>query len=405
MNASARRTSVGIYMPFLSPNRGGPDLTAMWLVQALCASHDVTLITTKQFELDFFNRFTGTTLSSKNFSVRRLPSLPSLHGAPMSALQGPLFQRLARRCASEFDVNISAMNTIDFGVRAIHFLSDLNWLGESNVPPAGNQPEEPRSALRMLYHRICLGLYKESGRNILQQDVLVSNSQWVASALRDLGIDSPIIYPPVPLVPHPIEWNKKQPDFVWIGRITPSKKLEMAINIVGKLRDTGLSCKLHVVGNAIDRSYETRVRDFARAKGDWVIFEGPLYGGEKARLLARFRYAIHTQANEAFGITIVELIKSGCIPFGPDSCGGAEILNHDDLLFNDEEVAAGKILRALQDPSRLESLRHHLHVRAELFSLKSFCSSVQHLVAHFLEQDAGQFVPIHSPVEIRAGTR
>ena len=390
-------------MPFFSPNRGGPDLTAMWLIQALCFRYDVTLITTRQFDLGYFNRFTGTNLSSKDFRIRSLPSLPSPPSAPMSALQGPLFQRLATRCAKDFDLNISAMNTLDFGVRAMHFLADLNWLGATIAPAADSPPTMHRSALRKIYHRLCLGLYKESGRDSLRLDVLVSNSQWVASALRELGVDSPVIYPPVPLVPFAIRWEDKRPDFVWIGRITPSKRLEVAINIVGRLRQAGLDCKLHVVGNTIDKSYETRIRELARSKGGWVILEGPLYGSEKARFLSQFRYAIHTQVNEAFGITLVELLKSGCILFGPDSCGGAEIIDHDDLLFSSEEEAAGKILRAINDPEKLEALRSHLRERAARYSSDHFCNSVQHLVAQMLEEQADVFISSKSPIEIGAG--
>jgi glycosyltransferase involved in cell wall biosynthesis len=207
------------------------------------------------------------------------------------------------------------------------------------------------------------------------------------------------------LVPIFTDWANKQADFVWIGRITPSKRLETAINIVGRLRESGLHCKLHVVGNAIDKGYEARIRELAHSKGDWVVLEGPLYGPEKARFLSRFRYAIHTQENEAFGITLVELIKSGCILFGPDSCGGAEILDHDDLLFKTEEEAVRKILRVIQEPRRMDALRSHLLDRADCFSCEQFCRSVQQLVARFLEEKSDQFIPGRRPIEIGAGAR
>ena len=380
-NALHRRASIGIYMPFFSPNRGGPDVTAVWLVQALCRYHDVTLVTTRHFDLSFFNRFAGTTLTAKDFRIRCLPSVPCPPSAPMSALQGPLFQRLARRCAREFDVNISAMNPLDFGVRGIHFLAGLNWLGMLTRPPAGCPPPEHRTTLRRLYHYLCSGLYKRSGRDYMREDVLISNSEWVASSLRDLGIDSPVIHPPVPFVSHPTDWEHKLSDFVWIGRIAPSKRLETAINIVGRLREMGLALKLHVVGNATDKGYENTIRDFVRPRNDWVILEGPLYGHEKERFLTQFKYAIHTQVDEAFGITLVELLKSGCILFGPNSCGAAEIINHDDLLFDSEVEAVFKILRVFNEPRRIERLRSHLQGRAECFSTDRFCKSVRDIVA------------------------
>jgi len=376
-----------VFMPFFSSNRGGPDITAMWLVQGLCSLYEVTLVTTRQFDLSFFNRFAGTNLTGKDFHTRIAPTIPCPSNAPMTALQGPLFQRFARRLARGFDTCISAMNLVDFGVRGIHFLADLDWPG-TPVARAGSPCVPPvrkrRPALRRLYHQLCLSLYDRSGRDQLHQDLLISNSAWVASALHEVGIDSPVVYPPVPFAAHATEWQNKRPDFVWLGRIAPSKRLETAIAIVGRLRASGADCKLHIVGNAIDKQYDARIRELARIRGAWVVLEGPKYGAEKARFLSQFRYAIHTRADEPFGISLVELIKSGCIPFGPNSCGSAEILRHEDLLFMTEPEAASKILRVMHEPGRIDVLCQHLEERARCFSTDHFCSSVQNLVGEVL---------------------
>lgn len=390
------RAAVGVFMPFYSPVRGGPDVTAMWLVQSLCCTYNVTLVTTRQFDLRFFNQFAGTSLTHADFRICHLPSLPCFPNAPMSALQGPLFQRFARRCAASFDACISAMNYLDFGVPGVQFLADLKWprtLAAKQTPAtsAARPSDKQPTHLRRLYHHLCRSLYPKSGRNQLHEDLLVSNSEWIAAALSSaLTIDSPTIYPPVPplVSVDDLPWEDRQHDFVWIGRIVPSKRLESAIRIVGRLRAAGLGCKLHIVGKATDKDYEAHIRQIARSCGDWTILEGPLYGTEKAQFLARFRYALHTQADEAFGITLAELIKSGCIVFGPNSCGSAEILSHDDLLFETEEEAARKILHAVAEPNRIEGFRRHLEDRAKCFSADRFCSSVQRLVAEFLEEKA-----------------
>ena len=225
----------------------------------------------------------------------------------------------------------------------------------------------------------------------MHEDLLVSNSEWIAAAIRSaFTIDSPTIYPPVPALGSvdDLPWEGRRHDFVWIGRIAPSKRLESAISIVGRLRAAGLGCKLHIVGKATDKNYEAHVRQIARSRGEWTILEGPMYGTEKAQFLARFRYALHTRADEPFGITLAELIKSGCVVFGPNSGGSAEILSHDGLLFGTEEEAAGKILRAVAEPRRIETLRRHLEDRAKCFSTDRFCSSVQRLVAEFLVEKA-----------------
>jgi glycosyltransferase involved in cell wall biosynthesis len=119
--------------------------------------------------------------------------------------------------------------------------------------------------------------------------------------------------------------------------------------------------------------------------GDWVVLEGPLYGEEKENYLSQFRYAIHTRADEPFGITLVELMKAGCIPFAPDSCGSAEILNHPALLFAGEDDAVTKIRKVISDPELSQSVRTFLRHRADLFSTETFCDSVVTLVSNILE--------------------
>lgn len=388
------RPAIGVYMPFFSLNRGGPDVTAMWLIQCLCSIYRVTLVTTRQFNLSEFNRFAGTTLTDEDFSIRILPTIPTPSGLPMSALQGPLFQRFARRCAREFDVCISAMNLLDFGVRGIQFLADLNWLEtpRNSLSEAASPDHSRGRSLRGIYRRLGSLLCDRSGRDQLHDDLLVSNSDWVARVLVGEGVNSPVIYPPVPVRKNLSNWEERRPDFVWIGRIAPSKRLESAIDIVSRIRAAGGNCKLHIVGNAIDKEYEASIRNRVQAAGDWVVLDGPKYGEEKTEYLARFQYALHTRADEPFGISVAELVKSGCIVFGPDAAGSAEILNHKDLLFKSEDEAVEKIAKLIGDPKKASQMRRHLSARAARFSLDRFQSSVFRLIENYLKEARS---PIH----------
>jgi len=363
----------------------------MWLIQALCAHYNVTLVTTSQFDLDFFNRFAGTQLERDQFNVTPLRLLPTPASLPMSALQGPIFQRSARSCAANFDICLNAMNLIDLGVPAVHFLADLDWLGNTDqAHHAATVPANRRDvpALRRLYHALSARIQNRSGRDLLRQDVLVSNSEWVASSLRAIGVASSVIYPPVPWLAQEREWETRRRDFVWIGRIDPSKKLERAVDIVAGLRNAGIDCAIHIVGNAVDKDYFNSIRILAKRMGNWVVLEGPLYGEEKASFLSQFRYAIHTRADEPFGITLVELMKAGCIPFAPNSCGSAELLNHSALLFANKDQAVAKIRELLSDADLTTSVRSFLTQRAELFSTEKFCNAVVALVSTILEGES-----------------
>lgn len=379
------RPSAGIFMPFYTAVRGGPDVTAMWLIETLCHDFRVTLVTTRHFDLDFFNRFAATNLKSDQFDVLRAPALPLPPGTPMAALQGPLYQRFARRCAPAFDVPISAMNTIDFSVPAIHFLADLLWL---NLQSAANGAQASvQSPLRRIYHGLCRRLYTPSGRDLLHEDSVVSSSRWMSSALRDsLAIESPVVHPPVPSVPVDIPWNERRADFVWIGRIAPLKNLEAAMQIVDGVRKCVFECKLHVVGEAADKQYGASIRNLAASYGNWIVFEGPMYGERKDRFLCEFRYALHTCWEDNFPITLVELIKSGCLAFGPHTFGSAEILSNEDLTFPSIEEAVRKITATIPDASRVASLRQHLSRRGNEFTTDVFRQSVLRIVEQFLKR-------------------
>ena len=388
------RKTVGVFMTFLSGTRGGADVTLMWLIRALCTQYNVTLVTTSQFNLDFFNRFAGTQIERDQFQIRRVPLLPTPKAVPMSALQEPLFQRAARSCAAEFDVCLSAMNPLDLGVPAAHFVSDFEWLLKTDRASQSSTAatrSQNVSVPRRLYHALSSQIQNPSGRDLLRDDVLVSNSEWVASSLRTMGIESPVIYPPVPWLFRENDWDNRRRDFVWFGRIAPQKKVEEAIKIVAGLRNAGIDCSIHIAGTAVDKAYLKFIRGLAKRMGDWVVLRGPIYGEDKTAFLTQFRYALHTRADEPFGITLVELMKAGCIPFAPNSCGSAEILNHPALLFAGEDDAVTKIRSLLSDPGLSQSVRTFLSQRAELFSTDRFCESVVALVSDILEG-----VPSHS---------
>jgi glycosyltransferase involved in cell wall biosynthesis len=383
------RTTVGIFMSFLSGIRGGADVTAMWLIRALCTQYNVTLVTTSRFDLGFFNKFAGTQVEPHQFHIRRIPLLPTPQSFPMSALQEPIFQRAARACAPDFDICLSAMNPKDLGVSAVHFVSDFEWLPETDRPAQsinGAAHRQNVSLPRRLYHKLSTRIQDPSGRDLLRDDVLVSNSEWVAASLRTMGIESPVIYPPVPWASQERDWNTRRKDFVWFGRIAPQKKVEEAINIVAGLRKAGFDCSIHIAGTAVDKGYLRVIRDLAARMGGWVVLHGPVYGEDKTAFLAQFRYALHTRADEPFGITLVELMKAGCIPFAPNSCGSAEILNHPAVLYASEDQAVAKIRELFSDPGLSQSVRASLKQRADYFSTATFSESVVSLVSNLLEE-------------------
>jgi len=79
-------------------------------------------------------------------------------------------------------------------------------------------------------------------------------------------------------------------------------------------------------------------------------------------------------------------MKAGCIPFAPNSCGSAEILNHPAVLYASEDQAVAKIRELFSDPGLSQSVRASLKQRADYFSTATFSESVVSLVSNLLEE-------------------
>ena len=118
---------------------GGSESIVMWLIEALKQRFDVTVMTTGGWNLAALNDYYGTQVREDEVKVRIAPVPLLLRGLNASALRGACYQRFAREIAGEYDVRISAYNTTDWGLPAIHFIADFSWrreLRERLHPPS-----------------------------------------------------------------------------------------------------------------------------------------------------------------------------------------------------------------------------------------------------------------------------
>jgi hypothetical protein len=99
------------------------------------------------------------------------------------------------------------------------------------------------------------------------------------------------------------------------------------------------------------------------------------------------------------------MCKSGCIVFGPDGFGSAEILASDDLLFKNIEDAHVKIERVTKDEAHQQALRAHLEARAAIASAGLFCEAARAVVATFLEESASANGRANRPATAREAAK
>jgi len=379
-----RRPKVVIGHPMMG--RGGSESNVMWLLEALKQDCDVSVATTRGWDLDTLNTFYGTSVRPEEVRVRIAPTLlPARVDA--AALRGALYQRFARHIAGEYDLRISADNPTDWGCPAVHFIADFSWdrsIREAFDPlPPGRFYRD--SHLRRLYLKTASAIAQSSGRAVLHEDLVIANSAWSAKVLdrRFCLRNAPVVFPAVWSRFPNVAWERKEQAFVAIGRISPEKRVERIISILGGVRKRGHDIRLHLCGAIGQDAYGCAVAQLCSNNRSWVIAEGEVTGYRKARILTSCRFGIQARASEPFGIAVAEMVKAGAIVFTPGIGGQAEIVDHPALTFDGEQDAVERISRVIQDTARQEELTIHLAKRAARFSAETFVRESRSLIAEF----------------------
>lgn len=366
---------------------GGSEARALRGMEALRDRCDLTLITGGVPDWAALNAYHGTAVRPEHVALERVPMPDHVGSSPRwSALRGRYVQRHCRRSANRFDLMVSTYNVVEFGRPGLQFIADFSFDPQLRAADFEGHAR-PTSRLRDLAYRRLCDLVSPPHREEWPQHTFVANSNWTRSVLRDrYGIDARVLYPAVAAEPSPKPFEDRDADFVWVGRISPEKRLERAFRILARVRAAGRDVRLDVVGEADEPHYGRAIREEARRHGDWIRFHGRLAGPAKAREIVRHRFALSTRPREPFGIAVAEFVGAGCIPFVPDAGGQAEVVAHDDLWFSTDAQAVERILRVLGDDRLQATLRRHLAERARTYSVERFVEGFRRLVADALER-------------------
>ncbi len=384
---TSNQALIGIAHPRLY--RGGSECALMWTIEALLDTHRIHLITTGDVNLDALNRLYGTSVPTDAVTILRAP-LPAFlaRANTAAALRGHWHQRFCRRIADRYDVLFSAYNPCDFGRSAIQRIADFSWAPDvrASVDPeaTGSRGFHQTNFLNRLYLGLCKTVSPPSGRDLFADDLLVANSEWTASVLKERygARNVRVIYPPVPGDFPDVPWEERAPDFVCLGRLSREKRIETIIDILKRVRALGHTSRLHVIGGSDGSSYARSVEEMARKEGDWIQWHGELQGHAKRQLLAQCRYGLHACPFEGFGIAVAEMVRAGCIPFVPATGGAGEIVGHDDALcWQSSDEAAAKIDQMLRTEPKRADTRRALKKQGALFSTLSYQEGIRTIVS------------------------
>jgi glycosyltransferase involved in cell wall biosynthesis len=362
---------------------GGGNGVAVWMLEALKDRCLVTVLALEKPDLDSINRYFGTALQPADFKLilangafyRVISQLPM----PLAMLKAYYLYWRCRRVADQYDVAITADDEADMGacgIQYVHFPRfyprrpawDLKWYHWFR-------------ALLWAYYRIPRWLTGFSSQRMRRNLTLV-NSEYTGRIFRAVhGTPTVTLYPPAIGEFPEIPWEQREAGFLSIGRISPEKRFEGAIDVLSRVRAAGFGVHLHLVGVPDDDAYTNFIRGLVQANAVWVSLHENLPRTQLLDLISTHRYGLHSMQDEPFGMAVAELLCGGCIPFVYNGGGQVEIVDHEPRLIYDSPAdAAAKIIQTLRDPHLQMELREHLAQRKELFSAPRFVRQVRAIV-------------------------
>lgn len=369
---------------------GGSEANPLWIAQALKEDYDVTLISMGEIDLSLLNKAYGTKLSKDQIKLIEI-TIPRLLMNKFDALRNYPLVRYCKRNAGHFDLMISTYNVQDFGCKGIQFIADFSFNDKLRRRfdaelPGMKKIFYMKSPFRRLYLKLSEVLSGAS-RSGWMKNVTVVNSDWSGKILEEAyNIKSETIYPPVIGNFPDIPWEKKRNSFVCIGRIVPQKGIHKVIQILKKVRDAGEDVQLSILGRPDDLLYFNKIKKLIEQNHSWASLNGTLFGDEKDRFIACHRFGISGCKYEAFGITVAEMVKAGCIPWVPNKGGQVEIVSHEALKYDNPDDAVSKILNVLCDKTLQLQIRQHLSEQSRKFSADKFMKETKCLVKTFFEE-------------------
>ncbi len=304
--------------------------------------------------------------------------------------------RKLKQLARYADVCISTASIMDFGKPSHQFINMLAFGDDAFTAYVRNPANPARPGMRARIKRFfsdsilrpLLGMRTKRSIICDRREHIYPNSVFVESLMKEFygPFNSRVFYPPT-LFETKLDAAARDPlKVIYIGRIIPEKRVDELVGIVEKARAiTGLDIKFHVAGR-LEQSpaYGRKLGEMAKER-DWLKFVGALYGMEKEQFLLSGSYAIHAERLEAFGISIVEYLRSGNIAIVPDEGGTPEIVDSQELAYHTDDEAARILARLITDEAFRSAQLRHCAERAEFFSRKAYFEREHELLERILQ--------------------
>ena len=209
-------------------------------------------------------------------------------------------------------------------------------------------------------------------------DVLLVNSRYTQERVAKFyRRESHLLYPPVDFIGGEVPQKQREEYFLVVSRLTPSKRLDVALEVCNKLR-----LPLRIVGQGRD------LRRLRRKAGSTVSFLG-WQPPEKLAHLYRHARALLLPSEEDFGIVAVEALSCGTPVIAYGRGGVREIFGPEGegrvgeyALSQTPEVFADALRRFFLHEFSYD--QEFMRKRARLFTKERFQENLLHYLQEFL---------------------
>lgn len=167
--------------------------------------------------------------------------------------------------------------------------------------------------------------------------------------------------------------QKDKKDIVFLSRISPGKRVELFVDLCEHFPLESFV----IIGSSDDALYLDKIKRMIYDKGiKNLCLKINLKNEDVKKQLFISKIYVFTAKNEHFGITTVEAMMSGAIPFVHNSGGQVEIVPWEELRFDDENyLIKFKDLLDIDEAKKneiLENIKKHIR----LFDEKVFISKM-----------------------------
>jgi len=384
---------------------GGSEACTVRAIEALSPDYDVTLITFSDVDADALNNSYGSELDGETLMIIS-PPLPRWlkQNRRFSMLKGHLMMRYCKSVCDSYDLMISVGDPMDVGKPSINYVVLAADSTLAKVMSSTSAAPLWYRTAKKTFSWGCQRLSHFSSKAVIANTTLVE-SGFTAGLLDDMyGIPrSAVVFPPVDIPDSKNPWDQRQNGFLCISRITPGKLVHQVIEILSKVREQGHDVTLRIVGRTDDPAYMEQIQRLCQQNSSWASLAGYVARSDLEALKNSYRYGINAASDEPFGIGVAEMVSSGAIVFVSNGGGQTEIVGIPDLIFDDVDDGAAKIIKVLQAPDLQISLLAGLDQRMKRFSVQTFRRGIKEAADRFLQESDPSTYDPQSPERANAG--